>query len=202
MGSSYGVNSTDFEISVLDWFAKLWEIEKGKYWGYVTTGGTEGNLHGILIGREKFPDGILYTSQDSHYSIFKIARMYRMQCIKVGTLINGEIDCADLKTLLLAHKDKPAIINLNIGSTMKGAIDNIDMVIETLEESGFPRNRFYIHCDGALFGMMLPFLEKVSKLLLFIASTFVLVKTLISISLDWMSKFSLTLFSNSINITP
>lgn len=50
MGSSYGVNSTDFEISVLDWFAKLWEIKKGEYWGYVTTGGTEGNLHGILIG--------------------------------------------------------------------------------------------------------------------------------------------------------
>lgn len=68
-----------------------------------------------MYRREKFPDGILYTSQDSHYSIFKIARMYRMQCIKVGTLINGEIDCADLKTLLLAHKDKPAIINLNIG---------------------------------------------------------------------------------------
>lgn len=49
---------------------------------------------------------------------------------------------------------------------MKGAIDNIDMVIETLEESGFPRDRFYIHCDGALFGMMLPFLEQVSELLL------------------------------------
>lgn len=163
-GSSYGINSTDFEISVLDWFAKLWEIEKGDYWGYVTTGGTEGNLHGILTGREKLPDGILYTSQDSHYSIFKIARMYRMQCIKVGTLINGEIDCADLKTLLLAHKDKPAIINLNIGSTMKGAIDNIDMVIETLEESGFPRDRFYIHCDGALFGMMLPFLEQAPRI--------------------------------------
>jgi len=39
-----------FEVSVLDWFAKLWEIEKDEYWGYVTTGGTEGNLHGILVG--------------------------------------------------------------------------------------------------------------------------------------------------------
>ena len=135
---------------MLDWFANLWEIEKGEYWGYITTGGTEGNLHGILVGsvfflnlisrvsillfqkfilnlnidlymltytyrREQFPDGVLYTSQDSHYSIFKIARMYRMQCEKVGTLVSGEIDCADLKALLLAHKDKPAIINLNIG---------------------------------------------------------------------------------------
>jgi histidine decarboxylase len=39
-----------FEVNVLDWFAKQWEIEKNDYWGYVTTGGTEGNLHGILVG--------------------------------------------------------------------------------------------------------------------------------------------------------
>lgn len=46
---------------------------------------------------------------------------------------------------------------------MKGAIDNIDMIIQTLEESGFSRDRFYIHCDGALFGMMLPLLKQVSQ---------------------------------------
>ncbi|RDY07583.1 Serine decarboxylase 1, partial [Mucuna pruriens] len=67
LGSSFSLNSTAFEVCVLDWFANLWEIEKNEYWGYVTTGGTEGNLHGILVGREQLPDGILYTSQDSHY---------------------------------------------------------------------------------------------------------------------------------------
>jgi len=38
-----------------------------------------------------------------------------MKCVKVRTLISGEIDCADLKAQVLAHKEKPAIINLNIG---------------------------------------------------------------------------------------
>ncbi|KAH1230609.1 hypothetical protein AAZX31_10G215500 [Glycine max] len=161
--SSFSLNSSKFEVCVLDWFANLWEIDKGEYWGYVTTGGTEGNLHGILTGREQFPDGILYTSQDSHYSIFKAARMYRMQCVTVGTLVSGEIDCVDLKALLLAHKDKPAIINLNIGTTMKGAIDDIDLVVQTLEGSGFSCDQFYIHCDGALFGMMMPFLIQAPK---------------------------------------
>ncbi|XP_057451503.1 serine decarboxylase 1-like [Lotus japonicus] len=164
LGSGYGQNSVEFEVCVLDWFAKLWQIEKGEYWGYVTTGGTEGNLHGILMGREKFQDGILYTSHNSHYSLFKIARMYRMQCVKVNTLVSGEIDCANLKALLLSHKDKPAIINLNIGTTMKGAIDDIDLVIQTLEESGFPHDRFYIHCDGALSGIMLPFLKQAPRI--------------------------------------
>ncbi|XP_027364700.1 serine decarboxylase 1-like [Abrus precatorius] len=161
--SSFSLNSTEFEVCVLDWFANLWKINRDEYWGYVTTGGTEGNLHGILLGREKFSDGILYTSQDSHYSIFKIARMYKMQCVKVGTLVSGEIDYTDLKSQL-AHKDKPAIINLNIGTTMKGAIDDIDHVLQTLDESGFHRDRFYIHCDGALFGIMLPFIKGAPKI--------------------------------------
>jgi len=42
--------------------------------------------------------------------------MYRMQCVKVGSLLSGGIDCVDLEGSLLAHKDKPAIINLNIGN--------------------------------------------------------------------------------------
>ncbi|MED6185507.1 hypothetical protein PIB30_057754 [Stylosanthes scabra] len=167
LGCSFSLNSTSFEVSVLDWFANLWDIQKNKYWGYVTTGGTEANLHAILVGREQFPDGILYTSEDSHYSIFKIARINRMQCVKVATLVNGEIDCAHLKHSLLAHNDKPAIINLNIGTTMKGGIDDIDVVIKTLEESGFSRDRFYIHCDAALFGIMLPFLKAAPKIISF-----------------------------------
>lgn len=62
-----------------------------------------------------FPDGILYASRESHYSIFKAARMYRMECEKIETLCSGEIDCDDFKSKLLCHQDKPAIINVNIG---------------------------------------------------------------------------------------
>ena len=68
---------------MLHWFARLWEIEQNEYWGYITNCGTEGNLHGILVGRETLPDGILYASSESHYSVFKAARMYRMQAEKV-----------------------------------------------------------------------------------------------------------------------
>ncbi|KAK6918181.1 Cation-transporting P-type ATPase, C-terminal [Dillenia turbinata] len=82
--SNYGVHSRQFEVGVSDWFACLWEIEKNDYWGYITNCGTEGNLHGILVGREVFPDGILYASRESHYSVFKAARMYRMECLKVN----------------------------------------------------------------------------------------------------------------------
>lgn len=75
--SNYGVHSRPFEVisdqmgqsmcdcfqvGVLEWFAKLWEIEVKDFWGYITNCGTEGNLHGILVGRENFPDGKKVTS--------------------------------------------------------------------------------------------------------------------------------------------
>ncbi|XP_054785039.1 serine decarboxylase-like [Prosopis cineraria] len=159
IGNSFSLNSNLFELCVLDWFAKLWEIEKNEYWGYVTNGGTEGNFHGILVGRELYPDGILYTSRDSHYSVFKAARLFRVKCVIVGTLISGEIDYNELKASILDNKDKPAIINLNLGTTIKGGIDDVDHVLQVLEECGFTQDRFYIHCDAALFGLMLPFLN-------------------------------------------
>ncbi|KAL8483893.1 hypothetical protein ACS0TY_026542 [Phlomoides rotata] len=137
VGHDHFVHSRQFEVGVLDWFAHLWKTEKNDYWGYITNCGTEGNLHGILVGREVFPDGILYASKESHYSLFKATRMYRMECEKIGTLITGEIDCADFKNKLIPHQDKPVIINVNIGTTVKGAVDDLDLVIQTLEECGY-----------------------------------------------------------------
>jgi histidine decarboxylase len=106
--SNYAVHSRPFELAIIDFFAKLWKIQKPDYWygisrpcsdwllisdcrGYVTTCGTEGNLHGILLAREAFPDGILYASRESHYSVFKAARFYRMESVAIATLHSGEV---------------------------------------------------------------------------------------------------------------
>ncbi|TVU36984.1 hypothetical protein EJB05_18946, partial [Eragrostis curvula] len=160
--SNYGVHSRPLEVAVLDWFARLWDLNKDQYWGYITTCGTEGNLHGLLLGRELFPDGIMYASGESHYSVFKAARMYRVKCVKIDTLISGEMNCADFKSKLTQNTGSPAIVNVNIGTTVKGAIDDLDRIITTLEECGFA-DRFYIHCDGALAGLMMPFIKQAPK---------------------------------------
>jgi histidine decarboxylase len=158
--SNYGVHSRIFEIAVLDWFAKLWDIQPSDYWGYITSCGTEGNLYGIYLARENLPTGIVYASKESHYSIFKAARMYRMTAECISTLCSGEIDYAELRDALARNKGiAPAIVSLNIGTTVKGAVDDLDRVLEILEEVGYAENDFFIHCDGALFGMMEPFLD-------------------------------------------
>ena len=161
---------------MLEWFAKLWEIDVAEFWGYITNCGTEGNLHGIYVGRENFPNGtvrhiigcmpfslysgILYASTESHYSVFKAARMYRMKCERIPTMTTGEINYEELKAALIRNSKVPAILNVNIGTTVKGAVDDLDQILAVLTEAGFGENRFYIHCDGALFGLMIPFLKR------------------------------------------
>lgn len=157
--SNYGVHSRPFEVAVIDFFARLWHMPQNGYWGYVTTSGTEGNLHGILLARERLPDGILYTSQESHYSVFKAARYYRMQCESIPTLPMGEIDYDVLQQVIHENKEQPVILNVNIGTTVKGAVDNLDRILQILQDEQIPRERTYIHCDGALYALMMPFLD-------------------------------------------
>lgn len=162
--SNYGIHSRKFEIGVLQWFARLWEIEENEMWGYITNCGTEGNLHGILTGREVLPEGILYCSRATHYSVPKAGHMYRMELCFVKVNEHDEMDCDDLRECLVAgrEKGKPAIINVNVGTTVTGAVDPLRDVLKVLKDLGYKREEFYIHVDGALFGMMAPFVKSVN----------------------------------------
>ena len=86
----------------------------------MTTCGTEGNLHAILLARECHPDGILYSSRETHYSIFKAARYYRMDAKSIPTLPMGEIDYDALERELAKNKDKVRGGGLS-GGDMTGA---------------------------------------------------------------------------------
>lgn len=46
----------------------------------------------------------------------------------MNTTATGEIDYDDFRAHLLANADKPAIVNVNIGTTVKGAVDDLDKV--------------------------------------------------------------------------
>jgi histidine decarboxylase len=162
--SNYGIHSRQFECAVIDFFAQLWNMPPESYWGYVTTSGTEGNLHGILLARECHPDAILYTSNETHYSVFKAARYYRMDLNSIPTLAMGEINYDLLAQELDRNRHVPAIINVNIGTTVKGAVDDIDRIIQILQDLGIPRERYHIHCDGALFALMMPFIDDAPKI--------------------------------------
>lgn len=51
----------------------------------------------------------------------------------MGTLESGEIDYDELCSQLAANAARPAIINVNIGTTVKGAVDDLDRVLDILK---------------------------------------------------------------------
>ncbi len=155
--SNFRSNTHEIEREVIARFASLMRLEQEHAWGYVTSGGTEGNMYGIYMGRELFPDGVVYFSQDTHYSVLKILRVLNVRNIMIKSSDNGEIDYEDLRETIRIHRDAPVIFMANIGSTMKGAIDDVSKVRAILEDLAI--TNAYIHADAALSGMILPFVD-------------------------------------------
>lgn len=91
--------------------------------------------------------------------------------MEINTLPSGAMDTEHLKGCLAEGKarGKSAIVNVNVGTTVKGAVDNIDDILQALEDNGYRsinegdaegELQYYIHVDGALFGLMLPFVNQ------------------------------------------
>jgi len=156
------VNTLDIERKVIDRLADLFHAPKNDRWGYVTNGGTEGNLHGLYIARELYPDGIVFLSDQTHYSALKSLRILRMPYFLIKSQPSGEINYELLKEEIHKHcKKKPPILFINIGTTMKGAVDDLTRILEILSELKIKKR--YIHCDAAFYGMVLPFIPDLSR---------------------------------------
>ena len=155
--SNFLSNTHEMEREVIGLFADMMRLPRDDAWGYVTSGGTEGNMYGLYIGRETFPDGIVYFSQDTHYSVVKIMRVLKARNIMIKSLDNGEIDYDDLHETIRINRDAPVIFMANIGTTMKGAVDDVGKVRDILADLAI--SNYYIHADAALSGMILPFVD-------------------------------------------
>ena len=154
----FHLNTHDIEREVLETFRQWTHAPSDGFWGYVTNGGTEGNMYGIFLARELYPEGMVYYSEDTHYSVSKSLRVLHARSIMIRGLPNGEMDYEDLRETLRIHRDVPPIIFANIGTTMKGAVDNLDKIRAILADLAI--HQAYIHADAALSGMILPFVDK------------------------------------------
>ncbi len=160
-GSHYGSEVCQLEREAVKWLMQLWQCDDpSEFWGSIGASGTEGNLWGIYLGREALPDAVLIHSAEAHYSIPKAARIQRIEAVSVACSDSGEIDLDEFASALTALNGRPVIVALTCGTTMKGAHDDIAGAIERLEEAGIARGNHYIHVDGALNAMVIPFLAE------------------------------------------
>jgi histidine decarboxylase len=159
-GSHYASEVCDLEREAVSWLMDLWQCENhDDYWGSIGTSGTEGNLWGIYLGREALPDAVLLHGADAHYSIPKAAKLQRIEAICVVSNARGEIDLDALSQALAALKKRPVIVALTCGTTMKGAHDDVAGVIARIDASGIAKHKRYIHLDGALNAMVIPYID-------------------------------------------
>ncbi len=154
--STYQVDTREFEREVVEFAARLLRAEGDTWWGYVTNGGSEGNLYGLYLARELYPQGIVYFSQATHYSVSKNMHLLGMRHIMIRAQKSGEIDYEDLRATLRIHRDVTPIIFANIGTTMTEGKDDIAKIRQIFAELAISQS--YIHSDAALCGFIAPFL--------------------------------------------
>ena len=155
--SNFHLNSHEFEREVLGIFQKLTSAPADSFWGYVTSGGTEGNMYGIFLAQELFPEGLVYFSEDTHYSVSKILRCLRVRNVMIKSQPDGCIDLDDLRETIRIHRDVPPIVFANVGTTMKGAVDDLEAIQEMFRDLAIQDH--YVHADAAFSGMILPFVD-------------------------------------------
>ena len=152
-------NTHDFEQELIHRFGKLYRFPTANTWGFLSNSGTDSNMHGMYMGRMllKGRTGELpkaYFTKEAHYSIQILRDLLGLEAVFVAPLPDGGMDTNDLKEKLTENSSHPALVVATIGTTFKGAIDQLDHIQDALQ--GYPS---YLHLDAALFGGYLPYTE-------------------------------------------
>jgi histidine decarboxylase len=141
------------ERAVIAWFADLVGLPADDRWGYVTGGGTEGNLAALHAARTRHPKTLTYYSAAAHYSIPKILHLLGMTGVCVRADGRGEMDYDHLAKLVKARGRRTAIVVATAGTTVTEAVDDTTRIDTVLRTNNVTQR--YIHIDAALSGIPL-----------------------------------------------
>lgn len=136
--------------------------------GQMTTGSSNANMLAMMAARNEALFGVkehglwyqeklvAFVSADAHYSMDKAANILGLgtrNLIRVAVSDNGEMDMIALETAIegvIAAGDIPFFVGGTAGTTVRGAYDPIEQLLEL-------RNRyhFWLHIDGAWGGAVI-----------------------------------------------
>lgn len=154
----WNMSSQAFEHEVIDFFTPLYGFDKNDVWGIVTHSGTDGNNHGIYFGANDLYNRtgmlpVVYVSDEAHYSNMRLCDLQHLDVRLIKSDPMGRMIPEELEKAL--DPRRPALIVFAMGSTFKGAIDDMDAINDVLARH--PEIAAYRHVDAALFGGYLPF---------------------------------------------
>ena len=156
----WNMSTQAFEKEVIEFFTPLYGFDKDDVWGIVTHSGTDGNNHGIYFGANDLYNRtgslpIVYVSDEAHYSNMRLCDLQNLEVRLIKSDPMGRMIPEELEKAL--DTTRPALMVYAMGSTFKGAIDDIEALNEVLAKH--PNMAVYRHVDAALFGGYLPFTQ-------------------------------------------
>lgn len=178
------IETIEMEKEVVYMVAELLGAEPEKTDGYISTGGTEANIMGLWIGRNKLKNQshskkiAVISSFLCHYSIHKGCNLLGISESSnkdgsglhlLGTDNKGKILLSQIhKTIegCLQNGVNNFIIIGTAGTTLLGSIDSIAGINELIKstEKSYPSVNFFFHVDACFGGFVIPFLEDAQKI--------------------------------------
>ncbi|XP_075984578.1 cysteine sulfinic acid decarboxylase isoform X2 [Anticarsia gemmatalis] len=157
---------TLIELKLFEHILKLFGIPDGD--GIFAPGGSMAIMYGIVAARYKafpdikakgmknLPEMVLFTSEDSHYSITKAAhwlgfgtdQIRRIPVNSKGQILVQKLDEAIQKEKALCRY--PVFVNAMAGTTVLGSIDDIDAVADVCKKHGV-----WMHVDACWGGSLM-----------------------------------------------
>lgn len=155
----WNMSSCAFEREVIEFFTPLYGFDPSDVWGIVTHSGTDGNNHGIYFGANDLYNRtgqrpVVYVSDEAHYSNMRLCDLQHLEVKLIKSDAMGRMIPDSLEAAL--DITRPALMVYAMGSTFKGAIDDMEALNAVLaKHPELPG--VYRHVDAALFGGYLPF---------------------------------------------
>ncbi len=120
--------------------------------GYVSSGGTEGNIQAIRAARNVsgIRDGNIVVPESAHFSFLKVGDLLGLEIRKAGLDEEYRVDVADVEKLI---DDRTVALVGIAGTTELGQVDDIEELSKIAEERGI-----FLHVDAAFGGFVLPFI--------------------------------------------
>ncbi len=123
--------------------------------GYVSSGGTEGNIVAFWLGRKLTNSEKVVGPKSVHYSVRKACDLQQMDFVAAEL---GEDYRPDLEDLKEKIDDDTAVLVCTAGTTALGLVDPVVEMGEIAEDYDC-----LLHVDASFGGFVLPFLEDVPK---------------------------------------
>ncbi len=146
--------ATIIEQEVLQHMGKLAGFEDCE--GTFVSGGSNGNHVAMLAARARETRSgrlLSFVSADAHYSFEMSTHVMGLapdQLIRVATDEGGRMDPEALRTALKTCDGVPFFVACTAGTTVQGAFDPVDAIVEIAQEFGA-----WVHVDGAWGGSAL-----------------------------------------------